>query len=336
MHPRWTRTALLAVFIGISTAIPASAATWADPLFSEQGHNFGPVPRGGKVRHPFYMANRLAEPVTILNVRASCGCTTGKANMSLVQPGQTAIVEAEMDTRNFVGPKATKLFVSLVTASGREAEVSLDVASLILSDIVMNPGSIDFGTVNRSQSPNLTMTIDRLGAPNWRVERMVSASRVLNASLTETARNASTVSYRLTVSLKPNSPNGTIRDEIRLITNDRETPSIPIIVTANVRGDLIAKPNVVNLGKVVSPSGAQGRFMVMSSRPFRILDVKGADDGFVLGAVDQSAKPVHILTFTYRPEEGSTRGDFKHAFLIQTDLPGEEPLEVTATAHVDP
>ena len=45
-----------------------------------------------------------------------------------------------MDTRNFVGPKATVLFVTLITASGREAEARLAVSSHILSDIVLNPG----------------------------------------------------------------------------------------------------------------------------------------------------------------------------------------------------
>ena len=36
-----------------------------------------------------------------------------------------AVVEAEMDTKNFVGKKATVLFVNLVSADGREAEVRL-------------------------------------------------------------------------------------------------------------------------------------------------------------------------------------------------------------------
>src|SRR4051812_18210752 len=174
MHLRWIKSAFWAVILIGTAAIPASAATWADPLFAEQGHDFGPVPRGGKVRHNFVMTNRLNEPITIANVRASCGCTTGKANASLVPPGQSAVIEAEMDTKNFVGPKATTLFVTLISAGGREAEVSLAVSSNILSDIVLNPGAIDFGTITRGQTPKLTLTIDRIGLPTWRVERMIS------------------------------------------------------------------------------------------------------------------------------------------------------------------
>ena len=75
------------------------------------------------------MVNRLGEPITILNLRPSCGCTSGRASASQVGPGQSAVIEAEMDTRNFVGPKSTILYVTLITASGREGEARLGVSS---------------------------------------------------------------------------------------------------------------------------------------------------------------------------------------------------------------
>jgi hypothetical protein len=313
----------------------AGAESWADTLFSENMHDFGPVPRGGKVRHNFVLTNRLAEPITIVNLRASCGCTSGKASTSLVPPGQQAIVEAEMDTRNFVGAKATTLFVALVTAGGQESEVRLGVNVMILSDIVLNPGSIDFGAVARGQTPSQVLTIDRIGAPKWRVQRMVSASRVLNATLVEAKRDGSSVGYVLTVSLKPETPAGIVRDEIRLLTNDPETASIPIQVTALVRGELSASPSVLSLGRVASSGPVQGRFLVRASKPFAIQAVAGEGDGFKVEPSEPGRKPAHVVTITYKPEEGTTRGDLRHLFRVITDLPGEGPLELTATLHVD-
>src|SRR5271166_5402433 len=159
------------LLIGIG-AVSVDAASWSDSLFPQNRHDFGMVPRGVKVKHDFYLVNRLAEPITILNLRPSCGCTSGRASASVVAPGQTATIEAEMDTRNYVGLKSTVLYVSLLTASGRESEVGLGVTSHILSDIVLNPGSIDFGTVTRGQSPAQILTIDRINALGWRFERM--------------------------------------------------------------------------------------------------------------------------------------------------------------------
>ncbi|MBV8382862.1 MAG: DUF1573 domain-containing protein [Planctomycetaceae bacterium] len=336
MRWRLLQAAMCGVVILGVAAGPTSAAGWADALFSERVHDFGPVARGAKVRHDFLLVNRLPEPISIVDIRASCGCTSGRASASTVPPGQAAKVEAEMDTRNFVGPKATALFVTLMTASGREAEVHLGVSATILSDVVLNPGTIDFGAVARGQAPTQTLTIDRVGMPDWRAERMVSTSRALNATLVETARKGSSVSYLLTVALKPEAPAGPIRDEIRILTNDPETASIPVQVSALVRGELSASPSVLSLGRVASAGGVQGRFLVRGIRPFTITQVEGAGDGFKLAPDDNSPKPVHLLSLTYRPEEGTPRGDLRRLFRVHTDLPAEPPVEVSVSLHVDP
>jgi len=323
------------LLIGLGVA-GAEAAAWTDALFPENRHDFGMVPRGVKVKHDFLLVNRLAEPITILNLRPSCGCTSGRASVSTVAPGQSAVIEAEMDTRNFVGPKSTILYVTLITASGREGEAGLGVSAHILSDIVLNPGSIDFGTVVRGQSPARVLTIDRINGVGWQFVRMVSASRALNAQLVETGRKESSVSYSLSVSLKPDAPAGMLRDELRLISNDPETPSISIMVTGWIRGDLTAAPSVLSLGQIHSSAGAQGRFIIRSSRPFAIRSIEGAGDGFSTSPPDATPQPMHVVTVAYKPEEGTTRGDIRRVFRVHTDLPNEPPLDLTTTLHVNP
>jgi hypothetical protein len=320
---------------GVSPAA-VRAGTWADSLFPENKHDFGMVPRGAKVKHDFTLVNRLSEPVTILSLRPSCGCTSGRASTTTVAPGQSAVIEAEMDTRNFVGLKSTILFVSLVTAGGREGETRLAVSSNILSDIVLNPGALDFGIVARGQAPTQTLSIDRINSSGWKFERLVSASKYLAGQLAETRRDGSGVSYTLSISLKPDTPAGPLRDELRLISNDPETPSIPVMVTAWVRGELTAAPSVLSLGAIHSTAGAQGQFIVRASRPFVITSIEGAGDGFSTSPAGTAKQATHIVTVAYKPEEGTSRGDLRRVFHVQTDLEGEPPLDLTATLHVDP
>ncbi len=311
------------------------AQNWPDTLFAERSHDFGAVPRGGIVRHPFVLTNRLSVPISILNLRVSCGCTSGTASATLVQPGQAAVVEAQMDTRNFVGRKSTTLFVS-VMAGNAQAEIALGVSSNILSDVVLNPGSLDFGTVGRGQSPALVMAIDRVGKPDWRVVKMISGSKALSASLQETKRAGGEVGYRLNVSLKPDAPAGIVRDEIRLVTNDPEAPGIPVLINAMIRGDLSASPSLLALGNAAPGGSVVGKYIVRASRPFAIVRVEGLGDGFKLQANDATKKPLHVVTLTYTPAEGQTRGDLHKTFRIVTDLPGEAPIDVAATLHVEP
>ncbi len=324
-----------AVICGLGGPARAQGQSWPDSLFAERSHDFGAVPRGGIVRHPFVLTNRLNAPISILNLRVSCGCTSGTASATLVQPGQTALVEAQMDTRNFVGRKSTTLFVS-VMAGNAQAEIALGVSSNILSDVVLNPGSLDFGTVSRGQAPALLMAIDRVGKPDWRIVKLISNGKALNASLGETRRAGGEVGYQLNVSLKPDAPAGIVRDEIRLVTNDPEAPGIPVLVNAMIRGDLSATPSLLALGNAASSGPVQGKYIVRASRPFAIARIEGLGDGFKLQANDAAKKPLHVVTLTYAPAEGQTRGDLHKTFRIVTDLPGEAPLDVSATLHVGP
>jgi hypothetical protein len=332
-RPVWCWVLAITLWLVVS-AVTARAGAWSDSLFAENRHDFGMVPRGVKVAHDFLMTNRLAEPVTIVNLRPSCGCTSGRASAAVVSPGQTATIEAEMDTRNFVGVKSTVLFVTLVTSSGNEAEARLGITANILSDIVLNPGAIDFGMVGRGQTPTQVMTIDRIDAPRWRFVKMESASRALDAQLVETSRKGGAVRYTLSVSLKPDAAAGPLRDEIRLLSNDAESPCIPILVTGAIRGDLTAAPSVLALGQVHSSAGVQGRFIVRASRPFVIQAVDGAGDGFSIAPGEAKRQTLHVVTVGYKPEEGSSKGDIRHVFRVHTDLPGEPPLDLTATLHV--
>jgi hypothetical protein len=331
---RLTLLVMAGVLAG-SAAAAAPGQNWQDTLFSERSFDFGSVPRGGVVRHPFVLTNRLNVPISILNLRVSCGCTSGTASVNVVNPGQTAIIEAQMDTRNFVGRKSTTLFVS-VLAGNQETEIGLGVSSMILSDVVLNPGVVEFGLVNRGQTPSQVVAIDRIGKPEWKVVKLISGSKAINGSLQETQRVNGSVSYVLTVSLKADAPAGVIRDEIRLVTNDPETPSIPVPIQAQIRGELTASPSSLTLGNVASASNAQGKFVVRASKPFAISRVEGTGEGFYLQDTDTNRKALHVLTLTYNPAEGTTRGDLTRTFRITSDLPGEPPIDVTATLHVNP
>ena len=69
------------------------------------------------------------------------------------------------------------------------------------------------------------------------------------------------MSYSLSVSVKPDAPVGLLRDELRLISNDPETPSIPVMVSGMIRGDLTAAA----FGALAGP----GAFLGRCARPIR-------------------------------------------------------------------
>src|SRR5438105_14497908 len=101
----------LVFLIGLCTAGTASAATWADSMCEELSKDFGSVPRGPTLTHPFHLTNKTQQTVRIAGVRVSCGCTSASPLQTELAPGQSTTVVAEMNTRKFTGLKAVTIFV---------------------------------------------------------------------------------------------------------------------------------------------------------------------------------------------------------------------------------
>ena len=176
--------------------------------------------------------------------------------------------------------------------------------SNILADIVFNPGSADFGAVGQGQTPEQVITVERLGNPDWRFTRMIASDnlcRMVQADLVETYRSSQGVGYNLVIRLKPDAPAGYVREEIRLITNDRESPSVPVLVTAQIQGGLSASPSLLALGSVAAGGKAQGRFLVKGTQPFTIQAIEGNGDGFTLTATDGKSEGASCAELELRP-----------------------------------
>ena len=253
-----------------------------------------------------------------------------------VAPGQTAVIEAEMDTRNFVGPKSTILYVTLITASGREGEVGLGVCVPYLERHRPEPRRDRFW--DRRARPVADPGPD--DRPDQRRGLAIRAHglgcRAINAQLVETARNGDSASYALSVSLKPDAPAGPLRDEIRLISNDPETPEHP----AHGDGLDSRRPDGRAVGLVAGPDPFGGR----CARPFRRPRIAPLHDPVDRGgrrrvfdvAPRRDAPADARRDRRLQARRGNDRGDIRHVFRVHTDLPGEPPLDLTATLHVDP
>src|SRR5262245_34254592 len=101
----------LVVLLGLCVGGRASAS-WADALFDELSRDFGSVPRGPTLTHPFRLVNKTGARVHIASVRVSCGCTSAQALQQDLAPGQETAILVHMDTRRFTNTKNVTIFVT--------------------------------------------------------------------------------------------------------------------------------------------------------------------------------------------------------------------------------
>jgi hypothetical protein len=326
---------LLAVWAAaILGSPPAGAQSWVDSVFPERAFDFGTVARGSKIHHTFRLVNRTSQDIHIATWRTKCGCTEVRVGAQQIPPGTQTSIEAVVDTTKFLGYKPSGL--TLIIDRPSFAEVDLNLSCFIRGDLVLNPGQVDFGNVQRAANPTVALSLAYAGGlPNWGVLKMQTRSDHITAKLHEAGRTYDgQLQYTLTATLKPSVPNGYFKDEITLTTNDPSSPTIPISVSGNVQAALRVSPSPLILGRVKSGEVVKRKLIVQSARPFKVTSLK-ADKDDLSGSPDpDGARPLHMVDLTFKAPAQS--GPYNAVFEIATDLKNEPPAKLTTFATIVP
>jgi hypothetical protein len=326
-------TLLLAAWVAL-LAQPAGAQNWVDSLFPERAFDLGTVARGSKVHHTFKLVNRSGQEVHIASWRTKCGCTEVHVGAREIPPGLQTGIEAVIDTTKFQGPKSSGL--TLVIDRPYYTEVDLNLTCFIRGDITLTPGQVDFGTVQRSAGPELSLNLVYAGGvPNWGITKMQTRSPHLSARIQEQGRTyEGQLSYLLTATLKPGIGNGPFKDEITLFTNDPSSPAIPISVTANVQTAVTVTPSPILLGRVKAGETIKRTVIVRSPQPFKLLALKPSKDELSATTDPDGAGPIHKVDLTFKAP--AVPGPYNGVVEIETDVKDEPPTRLPAFATVVP
>ncbi len=79
---------------------------------SSMKHDFGQIPQDAPVIHEFEFTNKSDKPITLDNVRTTCGCAAPSWTYDAIPPGETSIIEIEFNAAKpgeFV--KLVKVFI---------------------------------------------------------------------------------------------------------------------------------------------------------------------------------------------------------------------------------
>src|SRR5262249_24853177 len=240
---------------------------WANKLFEgTTRHDFGTVPRGAQLKYSFKMRNIYKVPLEITNIRVSCGCLTATPTVKVIQPGDTGSLDINMDGTRFTGYKPITIYVTV----GPEyvSTAVLNVTANQRSDVVFNPGEIDFGLVQRGQQPSKAIDVEYAGAQGWAVSEIVKNSASPFELKVEDLKGRANRGYRIFATLKNDAPAGTFRHEVILKTNDASNPVLSFNVLGNVLASLKVSPASVSLSTKVGETASR-KIVVSGSKTFR-------------------------------------------------------------------
>jgi hypothetical protein len=314
---------------------PVSAQEWARKMFKETQHNFGSVARGAKTEHHFQFKNIYLEDIHIAGIRASCGCTTPWVTKDTLKTYETSEIVAHFNTDRFSGQRGATLTVTIDRPY--PAEVQLRVDGYIRTDVVVDPGSVEFGSIDQGQAAKKRVSVTYAGRNDWKITDVTSSNPFIKAKVAETGRQNGQVAYQLTVSVAPEAPAGYLQDQLILVTNDRNYTQVPVAIEGRVVPELTISPSLVSLGRLQPGQKVRKQVVVQCKQPFCIRGVDCDNECFEFDlspTAGDEAKKVHIVPIFF--EAGSQPAKISSTIRIETDLHGGATAEVQATAQVVP
>lgn len=296
--------ALALCFAATNADAQQGGENWATKMFSELKHDFGTVARGADTRAVLLIENLYEEDVTIDNVGTTCGCTAAKPNKTLLKTGEKAEIEIKMNTVKFMRRKDSNVDVTLTFRGPQGSStktVRVPITAYIRSDVVVSPepGNANFGNVEFGQGAERKLEIAYAGRDDWMISEVRVPDNRIQASIKEVSRAPGQVRYELSVVLKDNAPMGAIQDQIRLITNDVNSPEVPVLVLGNVEPDIVFAPSgTFPLGTLKPGDVKEFRVVLKGKRPFAIQHIQcDAADCFEVQQPGDALKTVHVVPF---------------------------------------
>lgn len=325
------RAAILLIPLSVAFATtPASAQEWAEKMFESRKVDFGVVARGSDAVHRLKLKNIYKETVHIANVRTTCGCSAAEPSQTTLESREEAYIQVTMDTRKFTRRKDSNVIVTL--DAPYYAEVRIPVTAYIRTDVVLRPGSANFGPVEVGTGAQRTLNVAYAGRSSWSIRDVESKNPHVDARVVETARADGRVAYDLIVELDKSAPVGPIRDQITLVTDDANSPRVPILVEATVEADITVTPAKVSLGLMTPGQEKRVSVVLRGRRPFAIEKIEAdSDTGAFRVRLPKDERIVHVLPLTVTPP--GDPGEFSESFTV-TIAGRDAPITFEATGKI--
>lgn len=277
----------------VTLAGSIARADWTAMAFPVQQHDFGTVAVAAKTEFRFPVHNNTGKTLHLRSVRASCGCTTPIIETEYVAPGQVGSILARLNTDTNRGQKSATLTV--VIDQPVYTEVRLKVTGYIRQDLVISPGSVEFGKVPAGEASTKSIRMTYAGRTDWAVVDVKSNLPWVTATAELENRSGINATYLLTVKIDPSAPEGSFRDELVVVTNDRAKPRLPVLISGELESNLSVSPQSLALGEIKPGEVLEKRLVIRGKSPFTIesITLEGWQVDF---DAPTEEKALHMLT----------------------------------------
>jgi hypothetical protein len=309
---------------------PQSERNWAEKMFSDLRLEMGTVAKGTTVQKTLTITNLYKEDITVSGLATSCGCFRAETDKKVLKTHEAATISVKMNTIDFRGERHANLNVTLQFQNAYKS-VQVPLHGFIRTDVTIEPGFLNLGTVEQGQGATKSVTVKFSGRQGMRVQQVRSNNPLIKTEVKQ--RNSGFGSESdILVTLDASAPLGAVRDMLTIVTNDANNSEMQVDVAGKVEPDLVLTPSVLTLGKL--RPGVEKTFSIVlrGHRPFAIEKLeRDSPVNCWVSKYSKDTRSVHPIMMTIKPPE--TPGDYSETFALS--IPGrKEPITFTAKGTI--
>ena len=298
-------------------------------------YEFGELSSDVPIEHTFVITNNGDEPLTISDVKSSCGCTTTDLKSAVVSPGESVDlqVKAKLVARTGIQSKTVKVH----SDDPKTPELVLSIKGQVTAPVMLEPYRLYFGNVKPNdqlvkavkvllEEPETTITrvevLDEKNFPlasdnpNWRVT---------------IERSEDQIGYVLSVHAQAPSMIGRHAVMVAVYTDHPKVPMVRLPVSITVSGALsIAPDEILVFQEPTGESKPQGRYLSIrrtdhdNTSPFHILKITPPNDGVQVEVKSIGSDAYRIKVDNLRVEDVAEDSQL----VIETDVPEMKTIEI--------
>ncbi len=191
--------------------------------------NFGAVPQGKKVDHVFTFTNKGDAPLTIEQVRTSCGCTAANTAARLIEPGKKGEIKVTFDSTNYAGTISKTVFVH--SNDPQVPIYSLILQGTVSEEIAVTPRQLNLGTIKAGGTGEAVLTIENRSDKPVALKSVRTTNPKLGATLSKNLLKPGE-SGKVSVTATPGAEDRSLNGYIFIATDHPAKPEISIPVFA--------------------------------------------------------------------------------------------------------
>lgn len=207
--------------------------------FETTSFDIGKPMEGDRVKAVFPVRNAGDADLEITNVRAGCGCTDAKATQSKIRAGESAAVEAVLNTTGMRSQVSKTVTVTTNDPAHQTVVLSIKGEVVPIAELkpqpYLNLGDLKPGAISLSDIvvvPNITQP--------FRIQRVESTGGMVSVLQYDKKRDR-TGHYKLKIRVIARSTPGRFYEQLSIITDLPDHPIIQFPVYGNVVSDIAAQ-----------------------------------------------------------------------------------------------